>query len=128
MGHPRRCSRPSCGRQAESTLTYVYADSIAVIGPLATVAEPHSYDMCQVHGQRMSAPKGWELIRIEPDLMPAGPRPEDLEALANAVREAGSSRSATLFDADDDRLPGAVGAEGIRRGHLRALPTSRSEV
>ena len=111
------------------TLTYVYADSVAVIGPLSTTVEPHSYDMCEVHSERMSAPRGWNLVRIEPDLMPAGPSPEDLEALANAVREAAAAKpSATLFDEEDDRLPGAVGAEGIRRGHLRSLPSSRSEV
>lgn len=109
-----------------STLTYVYADSVAVIGPLSTVAEPHSYDLCQLHGDRLSAPLGWEVVRIEPDPAGQGPSGEDLEALANAVREAAQATDAsaqTLFDEDDDdRLPGAVGAEGIRRGHLWALP------
>lgn len=108
-----------------STLTYVYADSIAVLGPLSSVAEPHSYDLCQLHGDRLSAPRGWEVVRIEPDV-DAGPSRDDLEALANAVREAalsGDVSAQTLFDEDlDDRLPGAVGAEGIRRGHLWALP------
>ncbi|MGA0210057.1 MAG: DUF3499 family protein, partial [Candidatus Nanopelagicales bacterium] len=37
----RRCSKPSCNQSAVSTLTYVYADSTAVVGPLATYAEPH---------------------------------------------------------------------------------------
>ena len=32
------------------TLTYIYADSTAVLGPLATFSEPHSYDLCEVHG------------------------------------------------------------------------------
>ena len=47
---------------------------------------------------------------------------DDLEALANAVREAAASseRSATLFDELESRT--AVGAEGTRRGHLRSLP------
>ena len=109
-----------------STLTYVYADSVAVLGPLSSAAEPHSYDLCQVHGDRLTAPRGWEVVRIEPDPDVAGPSRDDLEALANAVREAALSddtSSQTLFDDDiDDRLPGAVGAEGIRRGHLWALP------
>ena len=109
-----------------STLTYVYADSVAVLGPLSSMAEPHSYDLCQVHGDRLSAPLGWEVVRIEPDPDSAKPSRDDLEALANAVREAAladDGAAQTLFDDDlDDRLPGAVGAEGIRRGHLWALP------
>lgn len=105
----------------------MYADSIAVIGPLSTAAEPHSYDMCQVHGERLTAPLGWEVVRIEPDPETLRPSGHDLEALANAVREAAQLPTETLFDEDDldDRLPGAVGAEGVRRGHLWALPTGR---
>ncbi|MDQ6935843.1 MAG: DUF3499 domain-containing protein, partial [Actinomycetota bacterium] len=30
----RRCSRTACGRPATYTLTYVYADQTAVLGPL----------------------------------------------------------------------------------------------
>jgi hypothetical protein len=41
----RRCSKPSCNGAAVSTLTYVYADSTAVLGPIATYAEPHCYDL-----------------------------------------------------------------------------------
>ena len=43
----RRCSRTACGRPAVTTLTYVYADQTAVLGPLATYAEPHAYDLCE---------------------------------------------------------------------------------
>ena len=35
----RRCSRTACGRSALNTLTYVYADQTAVLGPLATYAD-----------------------------------------------------------------------------------------
>ena len=31
---------------AIATLTYVYGDQTAVVGPLATYAEPHTYDLC----------------------------------------------------------------------------------
>ena len=40
--------RPA-GEQPVATLTYVYADSVAVLGPLATYAEAHSYDLCESH-------------------------------------------------------------------------------
>ena len=59
----RRCSRTACGRPAVATLTYVYADSTAVLGPLATYAEPHCYDLCAEHSERLTAPRGWEVVR-----------------------------------------------------------------
>jgi hypothetical protein len=47
-----------------STLTYVYADSMAVLGPLSQSAEPHSYDLCERHAERLSAPRGWQVVRL----------------------------------------------------------------
>ena len=58
----RRCCRPGCKNPAVATLTYVYSDSTAVVGPLATVDEPHSWDLCEMHASRITAPKGWELV------------------------------------------------------------------
>lgn len=68
----RPCSRQTCRRPAVATLTYVYADSMAVLGPLSASPEPHSYDLCEVHADRLSAPQGWSVLRIsspadEPD-------------------------------------------------------------
>ena len=71
-----------------ATLTYVYSDSTAVVGPLATSAEPHSYDLCERHAVRLTAPRGWEVVRYEGEF-PAEPSADDLTALAEAVREAG---------------------------------------
>ncbi|KPC91531.1 hypothetical protein ADL27_29840, partial [Streptomyces sp. NRRL F-6602] len=59
MSPVRRCSRTACGRPAVATLTYVYADSTAVLGPLATYAEPHCYDLCAEHSERLTAPRAW---------------------------------------------------------------------
>jgi hypothetical protein len=70
-------------------LTYVYADQTAVLGPLATLAEPHTYDLCADHSQRMSAPRGWSVLRLAPDPATIEPTHDDLLALADAVREAG---------------------------------------
>ncbi len=95
-----------------STLTYVYADSTAVLGPLATFAEPHCYDLCQVHSERMTVPRGWEVVRLAPDPDALRPSPDDLEALADAVREAARPRVAA---------PGPDVIEIGRRGHLRVL-------
>lgn len=59
----RLCSKVACSREAVSTLTYVYADSMAVLGPLSARPEPHSYDLCDVHSDRLSAPRGWQVLR-----------------------------------------------------------------
>ena len=88
MRSVRQCSRTACGRPAVATLTYVYADSTAVLGPLAQHAEPHSYDLCVPHAERLTAPRGWEVVRLLPDFEPLAPSRDDLLALADAVREA----------------------------------------
>ena len=82
VGLLRRCSRTACGRPATTTLTYVYADQTAVLGPLATYAEPHAYDLCELHSERLSAPRGWEVLRLAPDPKAQGPSSDDLLALA----------------------------------------------
>lgn len=105
-----------------STLTYVYSDSTAVLGPLASHAEPHCYDLCTAHAERLTAPRGWEVVRLAPDLLqPPGPSHDDLVALADAVREA------ARVPQEGEQLTGALGAheaasmETGRRGHLRVL-------
>lgn len=60
----RPCSRQTCRGPAIATLTYVYADSMAVLGPLSASPEPHSYDLCEHHADRLSAPQGWSILRI----------------------------------------------------------------
>lgn len=79
----------------------MYADRTAVLGPLATLAEPHSYDLCANHAQRLSAPRGWSVLRLAPDPSTLEPTHDDLLALADAVREAGrppAPRPATTPD------------------------------
>jgi hypothetical protein len=118
----RRCSRTACGRPAVATLTYVYADQTAVLGPLATYAEPHAYDLCGEHSERLSAPRGWEVLRLATDLSPRGPSDDDLLALANAVREAAQRATPTRPPADE-----SGSRETIRRGHLRMLTVDEGD-
>ncbi|MGH3444047.1 MAG: DUF3499 domain-containing protein [Nocardioidaceae bacterium] len=119
MSPTRRCSRTACARTAVATLTYVYADQTAVLGPLATAAEPHAYDLCEAHSERLSAPRGWEVMRLAPDPEAIGPSSDDLLALADAVREA----ACPVAPPDDPTFA----APGLgRRGHLRAVPTPHS--
>jgi Protein of unknown function (DUF3499) len=111
----RRCSRTACDRLAVATLTYDYSDQTAVLGPLATYAEPHGYDLCVGHSASLRAPLGWEVIRLS-DADARQPSGDDLEALAEAVRE--STRPGTA--------PGRPALDGdagpTARGRLRVLP------
>ena len=124
MSLSRRCSRTACPGTAIATLTYVYSDQTAVIGPLATYAEPHTYDLCADHAERLTAPRGWEIVRLAGEYVEPEPSHDDLLALANAVREAGatSGRPPAARVAGSPRDKGASGAvETGRRGHLRVL-------
>ena len=94
------------------TLTYVYRDSTAVLGPLAAYVEPHCYDLCEKHAARLTAPRGWDVVRLPVD--PAADRADDLEALANAVMETPPKHR-------PDSEPVGQGVEVGRRGHLRVL-------
>ena len=116
----RRCSRAGCPYPATSTLTYAYRDSTAVLGPLANQVEPHCYDLCQSHAQSLSAPRGWEVIRLAVEEEPK-PSTDDLLALADAVRDAGMSYDPPTGPTMDPpgRRHGLV--ELARRGHLTVL-------
>lgn len=114
MRNVRRCSRTGCVNPAVATLTYAYADSTAVVGPLATYSEPHSYDLCEEHALRLTAPRGWDVVRHDGQFAAPEPSHDDLTALAEAVREAG--RPDRPVDSPDP-----ASASG-RRGHLRVLP------
>ncbi|SFB75409.1 Protein of unknown function [Nocardioides terrae] len=98
------------------TLTYVYADQTAVLGPLATYAEPHAYDLCLEHSERLSAPRGWEVLRLATGRIDPGPSNDDLLALADAVREAARPVPTTARPAAEEGTH-----ETRRKGHLRVL-------
>lgn len=120
-----------------ATLTYVYSDSTAVVGPLATAREPHSWDLCLGHANRITAPRGWELVRHAAPL-PNNPDEDDLVALAEAVRENGVSGGVPMPAFSDGTAPASAArpadsariapmpqrpaGTGRRRGHLRVLP------
>ena len=114
----RCCSRTACKHPTVYTLTYVYRDSTAVLGPLAAYVEPHSYDLCEKHAARLVAPRGWDVVRLPVETVQD--RADDLEALANAVME--SQPRARV-----DKEPVGQGVEISRRGHLRVLRSGPPE-
>jgi len=120
----RTCSRVSCRTLATSTLTYIYADQTALLGPIATFSEPHSYDLCEKHATRMTVPNGWKVIRQQPDAEAAGPSNDDLMAIADAVREVAAFHAQELVENSPEARPQSATAQAAlgRRGHLRAVP------
>ena len=90
----RCCSRTACKQPPVYTLTYVYKDSTAVLGPLAVYVDPHSWDLCEMHATRLVVPRGWDVVRLPKD--PAQERADDLEALANVVRDVARAERASL--------------------------------
>lgn len=136
MSLSRLCSRNACRRPAVATLTYVYAESTAVVGPLATYAEPHTYDLCADHAEGLTAPRGWEIVRLPGEYVEAAPTTDDLLALADAVREAARTRPAATPSgpvglaapparpvADHNPAGTRAPLSGARRGHLRVIST-----
>jgi hypothetical protein len=130
-----------------ATLTFVYSDSTAVVGPLATVREPHSWDLCVGHAGRITAPRGWELVRHAGPLPTHPDEDDELVALADAVREGGdrlahagglgtgvngfsdSFSNPHVHHAGAHATAPSAGVlappehrSGRRRGHLRVLP------
>lgn len=102
-----------------ATLTFAYRDSTAVVGPLSGSPVPGAFDLCSLHAERTSVPRGWEVIRLPLD---ATPEPavddDDLLALAEAVRAIG-----WRHDEPEPELEILPPAEAVRQlGHLRLLP------
>ncbi len=119
----RCCSRTACRQPPVYTLTYVYRDSTAVLGPLAAYVEPHCYDLCAKHAERLTVPRGWDVVRLPGD--PVQQSVDDLEALANAVREASQQRQPPPVPPGPE--PVGQGVEVGRRGHLRMVRSAPPE-
>jgi hypothetical protein len=89
-----------------------------------------------MHAARLVVPRGWDVVRLPPD--PAQERAEDIEALANIVRDVGRAeraaqprpvaqprqaqpRPAARPSAAAAPEPVGQGVEVGRRGHLRVV-------
>ena len=105
---------------ATMTLTYIYSESTAVLGTLATFAEPHAYDLCEFNARKLTVPNGWSVIKEEISQSGSGPTEDDLMAIADAVRVAAASLPASSADLTE-RIHHSAQISA-RRGHLRAVP------
>ena len=57
----RHCSRQGCAHTATVTLSYQYARSLVWLDDLSPERDPHTYDLCDMHAERLTAPSGWHL-------------------------------------------------------------------
>lgn len=96
-----------------ATLTYVYNDATAVLGPLATTAEPHTFDLCARHANNLTVPQGWQVIRLADQFVPAEPSDEDLEALAEVVRKAMREPRPQLTERPHSSWDGKLSPEAV---------------
>lgn len=123
----RRCSKTACSRLAVATLTYNYAEQTAVLGPLATFAEPHSYDLCATHAIRMTVPQGWIVVRLIEDLQESD-ETDDLLAVADAVearRPARGSEAKRRRPNEDESGPDTADGPPPRGTSSTSRPTLR---
>lgn len=118
-----------------------------MLGPLATFAEPHAYDLCDLHSARLTVPNGWTVIAAQPLKEEIGPNDDDLMAIADAVREV-AVRAELHSKSGGENYQGSIGnSSGVaepttsgkknyssterseigRRGHLRSVPTEYTE-
>lgn len=57
----RQCSKTGCSESAAVTLTYQYAHAQVWLDELAPDRDPHAYDLCHRHADRLRAPQGWQV-------------------------------------------------------------------
>lgn len=110
----RRCSKSGCTDRAVATLSYNYAEQIATLSHLRQYPEPHTYDLCLTHSERLTVPRGWNVVTDELEREPAYLE-EDFSAIADAVRDVANSGEVA------ETNPESSQPELRRRGHLRAL-------
>lgn len=110
----RKCSKSNCAEKAVATLSYNYSEQIATLTHLQQYAEPHTYDLCQRHSERLTVPRGWSVTTSDLDREPSY-QEDDFSAIAAAVREV------AVAENDQVEVKESSQPELRRRGHLRAL-------
>lgn len=110
----RRCSKSGCTGTAVATLSYNYGEQIATLAPLQQYREPHNYDLCLEHSERLTVPRGWQVVTEELSRVPSF-HEDDFSAIADAVRDVAIEKNVT-----DEEVKSSQ-PDLRRRGHLRAL-------
>jgi len=118
----RLCRHQGCANRARATLTFSYTDRTAVLGPLAPPRAAEGIDLCPAHCERLSVPRGWDVIRLPLDepgsVAPATP---DLRALADAVRRAAGIATGPPAPTPGSAAPAPNVVTLAERRHLRVV-------
>ena len=99
-----------------ATLTYNYAQSSAVLGPLSPEHNPGDYDLCSTHARHLQVPAGWQLQRLNAPARSAPDTPTWLDSLADDVRRIGWGDEGPVANSKPEGV-----VEVTRRGHLRVI-------
>ena len=110
----RRCSKSGCTERAVATLSYNYGEQVATLAPLHQYQEPHNYDLCLAHSERLTVPRGWSVVAEELGREPST-HEEDFSAIADAIRDVAVTEERESEGSESSQ------PELRRRGHLRAL-------
>lgn len=72
----RTCRRPGCQGSATATLSFRYDSAEALLLDLVDEPHPSRWDLCKLHADTLSVPRGWDLIdRREGSAPPPPPQP-----------------------------------------------------
>ncbi|MCB1027909.1 MAG: DUF3499 family protein [Microthrixaceae bacterium] len=58
----RVCARPYCSKAAAATLSYAYDTGSVWLDDLTADSHPMVHDLCGLHADAVSVPKGWRLV------------------------------------------------------------------
>jgi hypothetical protein len=61
IGVIRQCSRTGCAERATSSFAFQYVRSLVWLEDLHPERDPHCYDLCARHADRLKVPSGWLL-------------------------------------------------------------------
>jgi Protein of unknown function (DUF3499) len=81
LGRQRQCFRQTCAEPSAVSMSYDYAGQVAEVGPLASDPHPTQYELCLLHGELLTVPRGWR-IQLSADA-PVRPRSMDVIDLAS---------------------------------------------
>jgi hypothetical protein len=56
----RLCARIGCRAPATASLSYQYATRKVWLDDLDEAHDPHAYDLCAEHANRLVVPRGWK--------------------------------------------------------------------
>ena len=78
----RVCARPYCSTAASATMSYSYDSGSVWLDDLTVDGHPMVHDLCSLHADSVSVPKGWRLVDRRSDSLAANDRQSSVTHLA----------------------------------------------